>query len=332
MKTVRDDPNIILFTGQSGVDHIGCLKRLREGLDSSAEIVSVEKGGEKQLLAAEGRTSMSFTGYLGLPGGPQRKRWRNAFQTVSDSLADSQPSGYVFLTLHAVYHHQRRRDYVSAVDFDLLKSTLGNRVKCVIVLIDDIYDVYLRLLRPGKMFSYIWDQERVETDFDALCESCVNLISLLHWRETEIAFSRLLAALLKVPMYIVATKHPTSILQRLIARPLSSLKVFYLPHPIANVRGQRPDFVGELNVVVNQIRRAEDRVIFLPDTIDEKRIARNNGTHLPTLLDRWQLPWDQREFIAPDEPTKDEPNKNPLNPRNYDTSTGGQKANLSISH
>ena len=73
----------------------------------------------------------------------------------------------------------------------------------VIVLIDDCYDIYRRLLGKGEMYEYIKheskyivnEKEIIETlkPFDALIESIMNLLDLLSWREIEIAFSRKIA-------------------------------------------------------------------------------------------------------------------------------------------
>jgi len=52
-------------------------------------------------------------------------------------------------------------------------------------LIDDIYDVYRRLIEEGQMFEDIIDKRM--DPVDAIFVSIKNIFALLSWREMEIS-------------------------------------------------------------------------------------------------------------------------------------------------
>ncbi|KKN56460.1 hypothetical protein LCGC14_0572330, partial [marine sediment metagenome] len=56
----------------------------------------------------------------------------------------------IFLSMHASYYHQGTCELISIINFESLLK-LKSRIKCTIVLIDDIYDIYKRLVDQGQM-------------------------------------------------------------------------------------------------------------------------------------------------------------------------------------
>ncbi|MBN2209122.1 MAG: hypothetical protein JW759_07485 [Candidatus Coatesbacteria bacterium] len=305
------EPNVVLFTGQSGIKAMECLSRLSQEMQGETEAISIEQTME----LVSGRSFARLL--LSDPIPIQHKWWKEAFEHAGARIEKCVGKD-VFLTLHAVYYHQKSREFVSPASMDVIRRTLKGRVKALMVLIDDIYDVYLRLTTEGQMYR------RVLTECDgpiqALYETAFNLISLLQWREFEIAVSRIIARYLDVPMYVVAAKHPKSMIARLITAPIRKLKLFYLSHPISAVREQSedlfPELIGELKRFSTLLIDDPHTVLFMPTTIDEYRIKKKQPeTYLPELTKRWPCPCPPDKMLCPCMP-RDLKDVNPLNPRN----------------
>lgn len=315
--------NLILFTGQSGIMAKGCLKRLSEQIGSTVEIISVE-----EIMA--NISNRSFRQEILLEKlSYQYELWKEAFEKVLVELESFNPNKTIFLTLHGVYYHQDKCEFVSPIDIELMTKLKG-RVKMLIVLINDIYDVYRLLMADGEMYSFV----KKLTPFEALYTSIFNLISILEWRQNEIALSRLIARILDIPMYIVATKHDKSMIAKLINIPIENLQIFYLSHPISSVRKdaiqQLPNFVGELNSFARTVMNLPNAILFLPGTIDELIIKKENDIYLPEFLPRWPLPYDKECWVSPSLPIELE-NINPLNPLNYDIASSSE-IKMSVSY
>lgn len=308
---MNGERNVILFTGQSGIKARECLERLSPQIDSGAELISVEE----RMAEISGR---SFRREILLEKiSYQYRLWKDAFNNVLNNLNISNSEKTIFLTLHGVYYHQDKREFVSPIDLELI-TKLREKVKMLIVFIDDIYDVYRRLMANGEMYNYVLEP------LEALHASIFNLISILEWRQIEITVSRLIARMLDIPMYIVATKHSVSLIAKLTNMPIGDLQIFYLSHPISSVRkdamDQLPNFVGELNLFARTIIDLPKTVFFLPGTIDELSLKKENDIYLPEFFPRWPLPYGKESWISPSVPRELE-KINPLNPLNYDISS-----------
>ena len=153
----------------------------------------------------------------------------------------------------------------------------------IIVLIDDCYDIYRRLMDKNQMYEDVLSSN---DSINTLLESILNITNILTWRETEIAFSRKIAQLLNVPMYTISVKHPDFMITRLISAPKESLNILYLSHAISVIRRQvssarLSEFFAELSSFIKDILTPDNMVIFIPDTIDECRISQDdNGSNL----------------------------------------------------
>jgi hypothetical protein len=305
--------NVILFAGQSGISAKDCLHRLNDRLNQKAKVISVEKTMSEV-------SNRSFRREIILENIPyQYELWEKAFEKALAQVNDLSSSEKLFLTSHCVYYHQDMREFFSPVNLEMMRKLQG-KVKMLIVFIDDIYDVYRRLMRNGEMFSYVKKLEPVE----ALYASSLNLISILEWRQVEITVCRLIQQMLDIPMYIIATKHPVSMVARLIDKPIEELRIFYLCHPISEVRRSAierlPNFTGHLNRFSKEIIDIDDVVLFLPSTIDEFIVKKQGDKLVPECLPRWPLPFEEGDWISPPMP-KDLSEINPLNPLGYNIST-----------
>lgn len=311
----RGAKDVILFAGQSGIKKDRCLGTLA---GANTTIVSVED--RMKDLEPQG-----LLWILSLPPRLQEDLWGRAFQEILDDLPQEPATDKeVFISLHASYYHQAKTEFVCPADLAKL-THLKCRVRMIVVLIDDCYDIYRRLMNDGEMYADILHgiSHGKLSPQDAFFRSIMNPTSILEWRQIEIAFSRKMAQLLACPLYIVAVKHPYWMIQRLI-RSHDTDKSFYLSHPISSVRGgsypRLPAFYSELERFVNQVLSCPNLTLFIPDAIDEQRIERERqtGRFTPNLLDGWPVPFQDHWLFAP-LPAK-VASLNPLNPGDFDFS------------
>ena len=306
-----NERNIIICTGQSGIKVKDCLNRINGELDTPREIISLEE-------EIQNFTSRELVHFLQLPRSVMIKQWKTvAEKSVNTILSDYKD---YFFTFHAAYYHQKTRGLIPAVDLKTLVK-LRDKVKLVIVFIDDVYDVYRRLLMEEEMFYGV----RSLTSAGAIFSSIFNLVTLLNWRESEIAFTRSISDFLNAPMFVIATKHPLLIAKRLVMEPLESLKLYYLSHPITSVREKAKtflsDFVGRLAQLKEEFLRDKNSILFMPTTIDELIIKREpngeEGTYqyTPEFYQRWSI-FNENNTISPALPSQAQ-NINPLNPQNH---------------
>lgn len=312
----EDSKNTILVTGQSGIfikKHIR--KLIGQLIEDECPVKNDPIIVEDAMKKKEGK---EFVKILAYPPRVQEELWKNTFnKEVIPQISSKDNEGkFLFLTFHASYYHQKKTEFLCPVDFDEL-GKIVDKVKLLIVLVDDCYDIYLRLLEEKQMFAYVNELDELK----ALYESITNLINILTWREIEIAFSRKIHQYLKIPMYIIATKHPAFMVARLVIQPRENLKIYYLSHPISSIRrhpfGKDSEgaFCEELNEFIKEILYQENTCLFIPDTIDEKRIEKDkNGNFIPELLNSWHLPYFREQLFT--NPSLN--HINPLNPRNYD--------------
>lgn len=320
------DRDIILFTGQSGMKIRKCLEKLKGIKGNVLPTLCIEHEMEKI-------SGKEFLDILTLPRRILEQLWEEAFKKIGGRLPKSAKDGtYTFLTFHASYYHQRKTQLLSPINLKRLQDYKG-RVKMIIVFVDDCYDIYKRLTAEGEMYDYI---ERL-TPLEALSQSILNLISILAWREIEIAFSQKISQVLEIPLYIIAMKHPTFMVSRLIAKPPEELKILYLCHPIGSIRREQyirlPSVIMELNEFTkNILKQRPNSVLFIPDTIDEKRIEQDtiSGRYYPELSGGWSLPFPEEDWLFIPLPSNTK-GINPLNPRNFDYHTSHEDVKAAIS-
>lgn len=320
-----EQKDIIIFTGQSGIKVKSCISKLA-GIGLDFQLVGIDECVTKVC-------GKEFVEVLGMPPRIQESLWSEAFERIRSALpSQGEKERYIFLTFHASYFHQRKTEFVCPVNLGKLLQ-LRDRTKMVIVLLDDCYDIYRRLMDEGQMYEYIWKLEPSE----ALLQSISNLVSILTWRESEIAFSRKIAQLLDIPMYAIPVKHPDFMISRLISAASGVLKILYLSHPISAIRRKGayprlPDFYAELSKFIQDMLRFSNIVLFVPDAIDEYRISQKEeagNQYIPELLNGWPLPYSDNWLYEP-LPSKLS-HVNPLNPRGFDFHAASAESQSAIS-
>jgi len=293
----ENNQNLIIFTGQSGIKAEECLNRLNQPKIKDLKTFYLEKqivkdyhGNIKQFLTED----ILF----------QSDQWHESFNNTYNEIKNISPSNKIFLSFHASYYHQDTCELFSVLNFKSLLK-LKDRVKCIIVFIDDIYDIYKRLLAQGEMFD---DIMYYNDAYKTIYKSILNLISILEWRQLEINVTRLLANMFGVEFYIVAIKHPVFLIRRLIDNKHEDLGIFYLAHPISTIRRSSvsiiPNFAAEINNFAKKIiEKFDNFVLFLPGTIDELKIKYiqkdNHEVFIPKFFPRLDAPYPEDKQIGP---------------------------------
>lgn len=295
------DRDIILITGQPGINKMGSIKKIAsEKEDGDIFIKPIDFEGlmanyykEENLELINASRSNVIKQIITKSPKEQKRIWGAAFDKLAGLLDNTGGKIIYAVSLHATFYHQKLNQFISPIDVEKL-SLIKDRVKCVLVFIDDCYDIYKRLIQKGGMFE-------IKKDIDpkkAAELSIKNNKSILYWREIEQAISNLIRQYSGVPVFTVAVKHPAFMIGRLFTKPLKDLMIFYLAHTISKYRSEyslqirSSTFPAELKKFAESIlTKCKELVIFIPDTIDEYRfeIGKDSIKWLPP----WPLPFGQ---------------------------------------
>jgi hypothetical protein len=247
--------------------------------------------------------------------------WSGALRNALNELQNSNED-LKLLSCHLILYCGRRDEFYSPLNVKLFVEKLGKTIRKpshLLLLIDDIYDMYLRLSDKNQLFdtqdrvdSYlkrIWDevedkegsqnfQPNLRSSLIFEWKLCV-LTNLLSWRHSEILMAESLARQLDAKFLLWGVKQPTKIVASWMGKSDSTL--VYLSHPISRPRRQKIEG-GSWPPIVSQFNELQDRlfehnlVCVMPTAIDEYRIAQKSeeGTvlkrRLPVLEERWPLP------------------------------------------
>ncbi len=251
--------------------------------------------------------------------------WKSAAKQCVKELAESEKE-FKVLTGHLVYYSSRWRMFYSVVDRDSLGTDLedGTSIhpKSVVLLLDDIYDMYERLSNKGDLFDpalfedYILGLGDKEINWAGLSNArksfhtmkwlVGNYLELLFWRNIEMLTAQNLADNLGAEFLIWPVKQCRDSLQQWMSDTLGVASA-YLSHPISQprreqkLRGEWPDFTEEVNEL-QQAFSSVDVLLAMPTSIDEFRFrsdeeGRNDGHLRP----RWPLiePQDSLLYTRP---------------------------------
>ena len=240
--------------------------------------------------------------------------WEDAVKEALNRLNKSQKAIKV-LSSHLIYYGGRRDEFYSPINASLLEKNLF-KPSHILLLIDDVYDMYLRLSDEKALFDpkdripslqgRIKEDEGIDVKTlppEQLASLCLEwqvgvMTHLLSWRHLEIVIAEKLATQLKTNFLVWGTKQLTCAAALWLQkdRPVS----VYLSHPISRPRRKFREtkkwhkVVGQLNKLQTEFLK-NDLVCIMPSAIDEYRIKRKrrNGTlalREPILENRWPLP------------------------------------------
>jgi hypothetical protein len=261
-----------------------------------------------------------------LPKEEIKKYWATAWNQITEKLS-SEKSFPIVIGGHAIYYSGEREEFFSPVDIGLLKSTISNnklRVTRVIVLIDDVYDMYYRLTAKDEIFSFKYMSDRLE---ELLRDNLIiegksmpqhkriikkhylNLETkywiaekLLKWRANELATAEIISRELGARFTVFAVKQRKDVFLRLVRD--EKAPVVYISHPITRIRSEIvgkwaaggsyswPEVHAEINRLPSEL--LDSGIICIsPTGIDELRIYIPEENDRPGRLSpRWGLQTD----------------------------------------
>lgn len=236
---------------------------------------------------------------------------------AAEAIKGSSEGSVNLLTCHLDLYGGRRRELYSPLDIRALAEN-GHVVTHVLLLIDDIYDMYFRLARPAFLYDeaagiaqYVHDKKReadqsdahpgkAGDDFKALAiwplEWKANVLAaLLTWRRAEMLMAEAVAHQLGSHYGVFGVKHSTSAVAHWL---VDKARVpVYVSHPISRPRReQRRTGAWPRDGVVeqcNDLQMGLDQhsiTCVIPTAIDELRLTwREKGQLLPRLDKRWPV-------------------------------------------
>jgi len=237
--------------------------------------------------------------------------WQQAARDALVALqaaAGSNHAAVALLTGHLTLYNAPRNEFYSAIDPSLFNRA-GLRIQQVVILIDDIFDMYFRLREQDEVMDeevgidhYLernWQvlgrTGRPEFDVDDVDllrnEYRVRqLLFLLAWRRAELVQAELLARQLHCRFVPLGVKHPQEVVLPLFDRHTPPPPLVYVSHPISRPRrfrrehGDWPPFVGQCNAIPRALARLQVLPV-MPTAIDELRLQQPRDD----LLDRWPI-------------------------------------------
>src|SRR5438105_708314 len=236
--------------------------------------------------------------------------WKLALARCVRKLRDSKKHVRI-LSGHLVYYSTKRSEFYSVADFSpLLQDTthaLKIRINKVLLLIDDVYDMYMRLpelYSPSQIEPLM---ERMNVDITKASKETMsrvtmswqtrNLLHLLSWRNVEPIIAENLARQLNAEFLIWPAKQLIKAIKLWLTAPSQAV---YLYHPIGDPRRQR-NSTGAWSSFIKEINNLQDTfakhsiTLAAPTGIDEYRFeeGKSHGGELPhytgNLTERWPL-------------------------------------------
>ena len=313
---------IVLLCAASGTGLTGVADSFR-GVNSQLEVRDLES------LVCEMHDGTSMEQVVRRPRSVLYESWRVACTRTLDSIVDAEraskkatkkrsDSPRALVSMHLTWFNPDTSEFFSPVDLFRLR-----RKDCVIVhvviLIDDVYDMFCRLHDPGDLYSDEHMQQRREIlskSSRRLDESGRQahamesaLGELLSWRRAEMIQAENMARSLGAKLTVFGTKHDRRALEILLAEPHAPR--IYLSHRITEPRRhnnasraeQRPlgtwlPVADEVNTLHSEFTApgqdlaTQGQVLITPTAIDELRFdnADKEGRRNPYLGARWPMP------------------------------------------
>jgi len=238
------------------------------------------------------------------------KLWKDSVARCLEKLKDSDKSVRI-LSGHLIYYSGKRSEFYSVVDRDcfFLKAVGQVILKptCVLLLIDDIYDMYTRLpdlYSPDQIESFLRKLQRdINIDASMLSKDRLssltfgwevrNLLHLLSWRHLEPIVAENLALQLGARFLAWPVKQFIEPIKSYLKN--SEATAIYLSHPITDPRNERNESEQWPAFTTNEINKlqetfsAEGITLVMPTGIDELRFQVRNHQYTGVLEARWPL-------------------------------------------
>ena len=258
---------------------------------------------------------------LCLPATDLREYCHRAFEQ-SVQLATDIAVDLAILSLHPVLLHQKTGEFLGVYSARAVEGACDRHrtsIERIVSLHDDVYDMHLRLLSPGKLFyPPMVRQKKLKGDkkesryYERLPQLDFDQQHLLlEWRAYELAEAKRLSSALTKPHFLVHQKVRSSTFWQVVGERRHSV---YLSHPISQPRrditGQADpekckipdpnrgwDFIRRCNELADRL--GSRLPLVEPTNIDELRIDYDQIQELtdhdlrehvlPTLSPRWPV-------------------------------------------
>ena len=255
--------------------------------------------------------------------------WRVACTGILDEIVEearakrqarktADPSPSAVVSMHLTWFNPDTSEFFSPVDLMKLRRK-DCQIVHVVILIDDIYDMFCRLQGDGDLYSdenmhqhqEMLSRTARELDESGLRAHAVEIAlgELISWRRAEMIQAENLAKSLGAKLTVLGAKHDKRVLEIILARP--NAPRVYLSHRITEPRRHnstsrtkdRP--LGSWLPVANEVNdlhveftapdqdiATQGQVLITPTAIDELRFddANEEGRRDPYLGARWPMP------------------------------------------
>ena len=257
------------------------------------------------------------------------KEWTVGLHRALQEL--DQQAKFRLISCHLTLYNKRTSVFFSPSDGKEFRAA-DQAPKRVVLLIDDIFDMYTRLSAEGEVFDEEAESERVMGRLrDALAESLgegdaprglseveqalsqldarVGILQrIIGWRRSEMIVAENLALQLGVPLTLLGLKHPMSVMRLLLDLDHEPC-VTYISHPISRLRveqrrtGQWDGYCAKLNQIPGRL--ANHGVVgIMPTAIDEMRFVAPERDHAfrrrGGLSTRWPLVESESGLVGSD--------------------------------
>ena len=262
-------------------------------------------------LNIPGRGDLSMRLVAGYPRSVLKAAWDNECGDILDEVASAPPDPLRAVFLHLTWYDSKTSEFYSPVNTPLLARS--GLIGHVILLIDDIYDMYCRLRGPrglygdramrrdARLLSKLTPEpkkpdtkaleslkdykKKLEDHFRSRRVEALELAlqQLIMWRRAEMILAENIALTLGADFTLLGTKHSNEVLKYL-ARP-SPVPKTYISHRISAVRRKNkeqarlPGDIGDLGPLAEEVNRMhlafarKGQVLINPTAIDELRFG-----------------------------------------------------------
>ena len=247
-------------------------------------------------------------------------KWKRCFGESIKRCAASPNAPFRLVCMHLSWYNPNSTEFFSPVSVNYIKraaSLRGCSIDQVIILIDDIYDMYHRLQGPydiyrpeaiearGQRLHALHHQSEapILTNKQSHLEAVESaLVHLIAWRQHEILHTENLARELGARFTVLGIKHSKEALRHVLKNVATSRT--YLSHRISEVRRMNkstsdlPDKTGTWSHIVEEVNQLhflfaqEKQLLINPTAIDELRFGdlSDDEKRRPFLAARWNVP------------------------------------------
>lgn len=261
--------------------------------------------------------------------------WEATYEEALDACITQVEAEFRALCMHLSWYQPSTSEFFSPVSVTCLRRAAdqaGCSFSQVVILIDDIYDMFARLQgtndiyradamekRAERLHALRYSADRTAVTLQRSRIEAIEsaLIHLISWRQQEILHAESIARELGADFTVLGIKHSMKSFTDLL-RSRNTPKT-YLSHRISEVRrlnkasNSLPGKLGEWSAVVDEVNslhfefaKAEaeqlpisPQLLINPTAIDELRFGGpdENQNLLPYLAKRWTVPKPREDLI-----------------------------------